>query len=115
MLINYYFLFNVFFMVLVRLFEEFYLFPLNPLKFYDKMVKKFKFSWAHYSKSKDNTTKLDLNKLINFLHFLGPPLGFKLNNAIFILLKIYLGLQKDDNLVKIFQKIMRMDLNTYFY
>jgi len=63
-------------MVLVRLFEEFYLFPLNPLKFYDKIVKKFKFSWAHYSKSKENRMKLNLNKLVEFLRFLGPPLGF---------------------------------------
>ena len=75
MVINYYFLFNVFFMVLVKLFEEFYLNPLNPLKFYDKIVRKFKFSWAHFSKSKQNQLKLNINKLVEFLRFLGSPLG----------------------------------------
>lgn len=75
MVMNYYFLFNVFLMILVKMFEEFYLNPLNPLTFYNKNVKKFKFSWAHYTKSKGNKWKLDLTKIVDFLRFLGPPLG----------------------------------------
>lgn len=75
MIINYYFLFNVFLMILVKLFEEYYLNPLNPLKFYNKIVNKFKFSWAHYSKKKHSKWHIRLDKVIEFLRFLGPPLG----------------------------------------
>ena len=87
MILTFFLLFNVFTMILLKQFEEFYRNPLNPLRFYEKYVSKFKFSWAHFYKSDKEKKNIHFNRLNEFLRFLGPPLGNNKNIYITKLIK----------------------------
>lgn len=75
MIISYFLIFNVFMMILLKLFEEFYKNPLNPIQFYDKYVNKFKIAWSYYYHSEKDKKYISLSNLTEFLKYLGPPLG----------------------------------------
>ena len=76
MLISYFLLFNVFSMVLLKEFENFYLNPLNPRQFFEKNIHNFRMSWAFFSSRKVfEKSLMHKSKLYDFLKFLGPPLG----------------------------------------
>ena len=77
-------LLNMIILVLMQAFEEFYLNPDQPLKFYEDYVKKFKVFWSKYCLNKF-IYYMDERNIILFYQSLGDPLGF-LNITINILI-----------------------------
>ena len=75
MLISYFMLYNVFSMVLLKEFENFYGNPLNPRKVFDKVLSNFRISWAFLASRSGFKFRIHKSKLCQLLRFLGPPLG----------------------------------------
>ena len=68
-------LLNVIILVLMQAFEEFYLNPDQPLKFYGEYVKKFNIFWSNHCLD-GFCNYMDERKIISFFRNLGSPLGF---------------------------------------
>lgn len=73
MIISNYLLMNVFLMILLKQFEQYYLNPLDPIHFFKKHLNNFKNVWSKFTSY--NKKKMKLRKLAEFFRVLGPPLG----------------------------------------
>lgn len=71
-------LLNMIILILMQAFEEFYLNPDQPLRFYSDYVKKFKVFWSKYCLIEFNYY-LDEKNVISFYGSLGEPMGNKIN------------------------------------
>lgn len=75
MIISFYLIFNVFMMILLNLFEEFYQNPLNPIQFFKKYLNKFKIAWSYFYTLEKEKNFIGIENLTEFLLLLGSPLG----------------------------------------
>lgn len=67
-------LLNMIILILMQAFEEFYINPDQPLKFYEDYVKKFKLFWSKFCHPKF-IFYMDERNIISFYRSLGKPLG----------------------------------------
>lgn len=74
MIVSNYLLMNVFLMVLLKQFEQYYINPLDPIHFFKNNIDNFKKIWSKFSYDKKKQT-LPMKQLLNFFKGLGPPLG----------------------------------------
>lgn len=66
-------LINMFVSIILQQYEDFHD-ALNPIPIYLEHFNKFKKAWAQYCEDK-SVSEIHRNKVINFLRYLGPPLG----------------------------------------
>ena len=74
MIVSNYLLMNVFLMVLLKQFEQYYNNPLDPLQFFKKNIDHFKDVWSKFSYESRKKT-IHSKKLLDFFRNLGFPLG----------------------------------------
>ena len=72
--LNYYLLMNLILMIIFKQFEDFYKNPLNPIQFFKSNINNFKLCWSQYC-IKKTENKMSITNIIDFLKFLGHPLG----------------------------------------
>ena len=66
---------NMFVLVFMDQFERFYKNPSNPLFVFKENINHFQITYAQYLAYK-NKKKIHINKIVDFLKYLGLPLGF---------------------------------------
>ena len=59
--------------IILQQYEEFHD-ALNPIPIFLENFNKFKKAWAQYCEDK-SICEIHKNKIIDFFHYLGPPLG----------------------------------------
>ena len=105
-----YLLINLFILVLIRQFENYYLNPENPVHSFNDYLEKFRNIWSLFT-VKEEGTKIKQKQIVNFFKSLKPPLG-KLNNINDYLYTLYLykGFSKDEEIDTILKEVAFMKL-----
>ena len=74
MVLSNYLLMNVFLMILLKQFEQYYINPLDPIQFFKQNIEHFKKVWLTYSYENHKKT-INMKNIMDFFRHLGPPLG----------------------------------------